>query len=152
MSITRPNERVVAFVCVLILIGVSVGAYKSQQQRDKILESSNSSIVNGQTKVADKNDASLKKEVGSPPTESSGRSPKLPIDYTYTAQAGDTYTSLVRDALHKHISLRQLSITDEALYTAELTLLDKAGYPELNIGQVVQINYQDVMTAIDSAI
>lgn len=67
---------------------------------------------------------------------------------TYTAQAGDSYTSFAREAVASVAAKQNVSLDSAQALHAEVELVNSAGSPLLDIGQTVAISRADVETAI----
>lgn len=74
-----------------------------------------------------------------------------PASASYTAAAGDSYTTLARAAISSYASKNKLSLTSAQRVAAESSLVAAAGAPELAIGQVVTFATSDIKSAITTA-
>lgn len=73
-----------------------------------------------------------------------------PGSYTFTAQSGDSYITLARQAIQQSQSGAKLSPAQKV--AAETKLAAVANWPAINLGQTVTINATDLKQAIDFAI
>lgn len=73
-----------------------------------------------------------------------------PGSYTFTAQSGDSYITLARQAIQQSQSGAKLSPAQKV--AAETKLAATANWPAINLGQTVTINATDLKQAIDFAI
>ena len=74
-----------------------------------------------------------------------------PASASYTAAAGDSYTTLARAAISSYASKNKLSLTSTQRVAAESSLVAAAGAPELAIGQVVTFATASLKSATDAA-
>lgn len=71
--------------------------------------------------------------------------------YTYSAQAGDTYTQIARKAIQTYGLENNLTLTPAEIIFAETNLTQEAGAEELAIGQEVSVSGELVKKWIDTA-
>lgn len=72
-------------------------------------------------------------------------------DFSFTAVAGDSYTTLARTAISNYASNNKLSLTGAQRMAAETSLVTAAGFPELTIGQNVTFSAANLKNAVASA-
>lgn len=73
------------------------------------------------------------------------------LDYTYTAQAGDTYTQIARKAIQTYGIDNNVNLTPAGIVFAETSLTQEAGAGELEIGQEVTIDSELAKKWVDAA-
>lgn len=71
--------------------------------------------------------------------------------YSYTAEAGGSYTLAARQAVNSYIVEKKLSVDESQRLAAEVNLVNAAGAPYLEVGQVVNISRADVAKELPSA-
>lgn len=71
--------------------------------------------------------------------------------YSYTANAGDSYTQLVRKAVQTYGIQHKEDLGNARIVAIETITSERAGWPELNEGQVVSFSHSLVKTWIDEA-
>ena len=72
--------------------------------------------------------------------------------FVYTAEPGDSYTALARDAVEKYVTESKLSITDAQKLQVESDLAVSAGSPLLDIGQVITIEKSVVAATVKAVV
>lgn len=88
----------------------------------------------------------------SQPTQiASEKKPAAPTEFTYTAQVGDSYSLLARKAIQSYANSQKVTLSPAQAVAAEAFLSESAGSPELNEGQGVTINANDVKSAVERA-
>lgn len=78
-------------------------------------------------------------------------SQKTPKQYTFTAEAGDSYTTLARRAIQSYAKTQGLKLQKSQIIAAETTLAQDAGSPLLDVGQKVTIKTTLVHSAVTKA-
>ncbi len=73
------------------------------------------------------------------------------VEYSYVAQAGDSYTKIARKAIQTYGFKKKVSISQAKIIFAETNLTQEAGSPRLEIGQKVSIKESVVKKWVDSA-
>lgn len=68
--------------------------------------------------------------------------------YTYTASAGDSFSTFASDAISEYAKRKGITLSPEAAYQAQTTLVNNAGSPLLDIGQIVTFKEQEIERAI----
>lgn len=71
--------------------------------------------------------------------------------YSYTAEAGGSYTLAARQAVNNYIAEKKLSVDESQRLAAEVNLVNAAGAPYLEVGQVVNISRADVAKELPAA-
>ncbi|MCA9327409.1 hypothetical protein KDA14_02670 [Candidatus Saccharibacteria bacterium] len=71
--------------------------------------------------------------------------------YAYTAKSGDSYTVLARKAVQTYGIREKVKLSLAQIVAAETFLTSNAGFPELNEGQSVTFNKDDVKAAVKQA-
>lgn len=71
--------------------------------------------------------------------------------YSYTAQAGDSYTVLARKAVQTHGLVNDVELSQAQIIFAETRLTQAANSPELAVGQAVEINESAVEDWVKAA-
>lgn len=87
----------------------------------------------------------------STPQTASEKKPAAPTEFTYTAQAGDSYSLLARKAIQSYANSQKATLSPAQAVAAEAFLSESAGSPELNEGQGVTINPNDVKSVVERA-
>lgn len=72
-------------------------------------------------------------------------------DYSYTAQANDSLTGFVRQAIDKYTKDKQLTLSPAQRVAAETTVVNAMGAPLLDIGQSVKIPAKNITDAVEQA-
>ena len=158
MRVLRLNQRRIALLCAIILVGVSIAAVVREYLLSHPSNAPSVSQVTHHEPTAtatpdidispttsiqpvadDSNIAPTPSPTASPtptPTPAASTQQK---DYSYTAQAGDSYTAFVRDALTKYTNAHMLQLSADQQLDAEVAIVNAAGSPELEIGQAVTV-------------
>lgn len=71
--------------------------------------------------------------------------------YSYTAQAGDSYTKIARKAVQTYGIINDVSLSEAQIVAAETRLTQEAKEPALNVGQEVHITADTVKQAVEYA-
>jgi len=71
--------------------------------------------------------------------------------YSYTAQSGDAYTQLVRKAVQTYGIKNDKQIGAARIVAIETQASERAGWPELNQGEVVSFDEALIKTWVDAA-
>ena len=71
--------------------------------------------------------------------------------YSYTAQSGDAYTQLVRKAVQTYGIKHDKQIGAARIVAIETQASERAGWPELNQGEVVSFDEALLRTWVDAA-
>lgn len=71
--------------------------------------------------------------------------------YSYTAQAGDSYTKIARKAVQTYGWNKNVSLSQAQIVAAETFLTADAGFPALNEGQTVELTEEAVDGAVKKA-
>ncbi len=71
--------------------------------------------------------------------------------YSYTAQAGDAYTQLVRKAVQTYGIVHDKDIGNARIVAIETTASEQAGWPVITQGQVVSFDESLVKSWVDNA-
>lgn len=73
------------------------------------------------------------------------------ISYTYTAQAGDSYTKLARKAIQTYGIKNKVDLSQSRIVYAETNLTQEAKSPEITKGQKVTISEATVKNWVEKA-
>lgn len=76
---------------------------------------------------------------------------KATDDYSYVAQAGDTYTQMARKAIQTYGINENVNLSQAKIIFAETNLTREAGSPELNRGAKVDIKKDTVKKWVEAA-
>lgn len=101
-----------------------------------------------QTKPAEQADKVEQAKPAEQPANTAASTEKSSDTLTYTAQAGDSYTSFAREAVASIAAKQNVSLDSAQALQAEVELVNNAGSPLLDIGQTVAISRAAVETAI----
>lgn len=71
--------------------------------------------------------------------------------YSYTAQAGDSYTKIARKAVQTYGWNKEVSLSLAEIVAAETFLTSDAGFPAINEGQTVELSEEAVESAVKKA-
>lgn len=71
--------------------------------------------------------------------------------YTYTAQAGDSYSLIARKAVQTYGAVHEVSLSQAQIVAAETKLTLAAHSPVLNQGQKVEIKESDIKREVEAA-
>lgn len=74
-----------------------------------------------------------------------------PVDYAYTAVAGDSYSTLARRAISEYAASSKLELTPSQRIAAETSIIAAAGFPAINVGQVVTYSGVSIKDAVGAA-
>ncbi|MEX2014839.1 MAG: hypothetical protein WD885_02795 [Candidatus Saccharimonadales bacterium] len=77
--------------------------------------------------------------------------PEETANYTYTAQAGDTYTQVARKAIQTYGIDNNVNLTQAGIVFAETNLTQEADGGELEVGQEVAVDGELVKKWADAA-
>lgn len=75
----------------------------------------------------------------------------VPSHYRYTAQAGDTYTQMVRKAIQTHGIVHKKELGQARIVAIETRAAEAAGWPILAEGQAVELTEGDVAKWAEAA-
>lgn len=158
------TEKKVALVCAAVLIGLSIfpvlkyagvldsadgpSSLHNAQQAPAVEEkAAEGTSAAEQVPVVEETETEEFKteEVAQPATESSEDV------YSYTAEAGGSYTLAVRQAVSSYVTENNLSVDESQLLAAEVNIVNAAGAPYLEIGEVVTISRADVAKEFPAA-
>lgn len=168
------SKEVFAWVAAAVLAGVVTAAYLQQnpidlaaywQAADKPSETRESEVeptAETQTEVATETATKPAAETATEPvveepteaateatdTDSSPAPATDGSTYEFTAQAGDSYTAMARQALERYSSKHKVDTASYHALAAEVALVNTAGAPLLEVGQVVQISEGDIAAAV----
>ena len=70
---------------------------------------------------------------------------------TFTAAAGDSFTGFARTAIAEYATTEKLQLSDAQKLAAEVSLVNAAGAPLLEVGQKVEIAPEKVVAALEVA-
>ncbi len=85
-------------------------------------------------------------------TEQPQADTKPETSYSYTAQPGDSYTALARQAIASYTESRDIALSAPQVLAAEVALANAAGSPELEIGQTVALTPEQIAQAVPTPI
>ena len=71
--------------------------------------------------------------------------------HVFTAVAGDSFTGFARTAIAEYATTEKLQLSDAQKLTAEVSLVNAAGAPLLEVGQKVEITPEKVVAALEVA-
>ena len=71
--------------------------------------------------------------------------------YTYTAQPGDSYSLIARKAIQTYGIINNVQLSEAQIIFVETNLTQKAGSPELNKGQKVEVSVNYIKEWSDKA-
>ena len=71
--------------------------------------------------------------------------------HTFTAAAGDSFTGFARTAIAEYATTEKLQLSDAQKLAAEVSLVNAAGAPLLEVGQKVEITPEKVVAALEVA-
>lgn len=71
--------------------------------------------------------------------------------YDYVAQPGDSYSLIARKAVQTYGIVNNVNLSQAQIIFVETNLTQKAGSPELNEGQKVQVSVKDVEEWVNKA-
>ncbi|PID32130.1 hypothetical protein CR970_02175 [Candidatus Saccharibacteria bacterium] len=71
--------------------------------------------------------------------------------YAYTAQDGDNYSVLARKAIQTYGIIEGVDLSQAQIVAAETKLAADAGFPELDLGQVLTFDVSDIRGAVEYA-
>lgn len=149
------NQRRIAAVCATVLIGLSTvtilrqqGIFDGDQQKNAPATGTpdqpptdNIPSIDGPSSHEDQPKTSDTPTTSSPSTTAGS-------PFSYTAQAGSSYTEFARQAIASYVETQKVTLTDAQALQAEITLANNAGTPMLEIGQRVTIAQSDISTAL----
>jgi hypothetical protein len=72
-------------------------------------------------------------------------------NYSFTAVSGDSYITLARRAVSDHAASAKLNLTPAQRIAAETSITTAAGFPGINIGQVVTFTHVSIKDAVEAA-
>lgn len=71
--------------------------------------------------------------------------------YKYVAQANDNWTKLARKAVQTYGLRNEVTLSEAQIVAAETFLTSDAGFPDLNLGQEVELSPDTVKAAVEKA-
>jgi hypothetical protein len=71
--------------------------------------------------------------------------------YSYTAEAGDSYVLLARKAIDEYSKSTNTTLSPEQRIAAETYIISDAGFPSLEVGQVVTFSKDSIKNAVNKA-
>lgn len=71
--------------------------------------------------------------------------------YSFVAQSGDSWTKLARKAVQTFGIRNNVSLSEAQIVAAETFLTSDAGFPDLNLGQEVELSPEVVKAAVEKA-
>ncbi len=71
--------------------------------------------------------------------------------YSYTAQAGDSFTKIARKAVQTYGWNKSVNLSQAQIVAAETFLTSDAGFPAINEGEKVELSEADVEAAVKKA-
>ena len=127
-----------------LILSVIYGSFTAFSVRDNLAtteeveaeatEDTNVNVVDSETDIA---------TADSNPTEAAS-STETDHSYSYMAEVGGSYTLAARQAIQSYVSEKGLSVDESQLLAAEVNLVNAAGAPYLEVGEVVTISQADV--------
>lgn len=119
-----------------------------QQSEQKTEQPAEPAAKTEQTKPAEQTAKVEQTKPAEQPANTAASTEKSSETLTYTAQAGDSYTSFAREAVASVAAKQNVSLDSAQALQAEVELVNNAGSPLLDIGQTVAISRAAVETAI----
>ena len=127
-----------------LILSVIYGSFTAFSVRDNLAtteeveaeatEDTNVNVVDSETDIATDD---------SNPTEAAA-STETEHTYSYTAEVGGSYTLAARQAIQSYVSEKSLSVDESQLLAAEVNLVNAAGAPYLEVGEIVTISQADI--------
>lgn len=87
---------------------------------------------------------------GTQPAEDTSKAPSR-VEYSYTAEAGDSYVLLARKAIDEYATSTNTALSPEQRIAAETFIINDAGFPQIDIGQTVTFSNDTIKDAVDRA-
>lgn len=160
----RFSQKQFALLCAVVLVAVSVVAMVRQSgwvsDAQRQLGENTTKTQPQKTDTADKADKVERKDTAKKDDSNTQPAAKeeqteakvAPQDsYAYTAKSGDSYTALARDAIAQYAKAKKIEVTAAQQLLAEVELVNAAGAPLLDIGQLVSITKDAVAQALQTA-
>ncbi len=167
MQVSQKTQKIIAILCGLLLLAVVIAIFVRNSRSETSVQTSSSSAKTQETKKTQKTvDVKLRdipqteKIVEAPKPSQSFKEiqptkpePKQSVKtekqssvkkFTFTAQPGDSYTALARDAVRQYADTYGITVTPAQVSQAAAVLAVNAGSPRLDIGQVVTIEQSDI--------
>lgn len=123
----------------------------TQQTKQQSEQKTEPAAKTEQTKPAEQTAKVEQTKPAEQPANTAASTEKSSDTLTYTAQAGDSYTSFAREAVASVAAKQNVSLDSAQALQAEVELVNNAGSPLLDIGQTVTISRVAVETVIKNA-
>ena len=104
-----------------------------------------------ESKKDEKSDESSDAKQEDKDNTSSSVSNSGPQAHVFTAVAGDSFTGFARTAIAEYATAEKLQLSDAQKLVAEVSLVNAAGAPLLEVGQKVEITPEKVVAALEVA-
>ena len=145
------TEKKVALVCAAVLVGLSIFPVLKYSGLLDSADGASSALHSTQQEATQQ--APVEEKVAEEAaTEEAPAAEQTPVaTYSYTAEAGGSYTLAARQAVDKYVTENKLSVDESQRLAAEVNLVNAAGAPYLEVGQVVNISRADVAKELPAA-
>lgn len=160
----RFSQKQFALLCAVVLVAVSVVAMVRQSgwmyDAQRELGGNATKTEPQKTETADKADTveqkdTAKKDGSNTQPAAKEEQPETKVtpqdSHAYTAESGDSYTALARDAIAQYAKAKKIEVTAGQQLQAEVELVNAASSPLLDIGQTVSITKDAVAQALQVA-
>lgn len=146
----KNRERFFVAFCTVTLIILSVFAILRDRGiigNNKLkTEETSAKSTESEASKTNKEDASLVKNRDE--LKKTKPATTIKSDYSYTAECGDSYTIMARRAIASYAETNDIVLSASQKLLAEVELTNQAGAPQLEIGQVVTIDYNTVAAIV----
>jgi hypothetical protein len=152
MRFLELNQRRIALICTMILVVLLIIVFVRQNNIGQVHDTTSSTK---KPETLTKQKVVAAPQPTNPTTESLKKtetSKKTDEVYTYVAQPGDSYTLLTRAAIQQYTQEKNISLSAEQLLTAEVSLVNAAGAPELALAQEVTIDPKNIVSTVSNAV
>lgn len=135
---------------------------KQQAEADLAVRAGSPFLEIGQVVIIQKSDISEVLKIVAPviaePKESELKVPKeekkstdAAKDQSFNAISGDSYSLLTRKAISVYASNSKLTLSPTQRIAAETTIIAAAGFPAINVGQLVTFTHVSIKDAVEAA-
>lgn len=153
-------DRNVATLVVIVLLVVAGIVYNASSSNDSGPQEETAAAQEQQGE--ENTEEAVEAEEGESSPEAEAQTPEVtPEDnaeadddgsrYNYVAQAGDSYTKIVRKAIQTYGIDNDINLTPAQIIYAETIMTQAADEPQLNLGQAVSIDEETLKSTIDDA-
>ncbi len=134
---------VVLIIAIVLLVGLTTFTNDVSNTND---------MGKTKTPISDQQDKdkAAKNESGPKDTTNEAKT-DLPVptpSNIYVARPGDTYAELARKAIQTYGIVNKINLSEAQIIAAETDLSAKAGFPELDINQIVEFSSVNVQVAV----